>query len=238
MLKTLIVIPTFFERENLSTLLPDLLSSVAGADLLIVDDGSSDGTQELLTELSAFDPRVHSLIRDQKQGLGRAYLAGFAWAVERDYEYVVQMDADHSHRTADLTNLLAQRGRADFIIGSRRVRGGGVRNWGSHRRFLSWAGNLYTRFFLGHRVADWTGGFNVWNIRVLKALLTDDILSQGFIFQVELKYRALKLNFSAIEVPIIFEERREGHSKMSFRIIAEALTQVWRLGSRLSHLSQ
>lgn len=231
------MLPTFFERENLTSLLPDLLRSISAVDFLIVDDGSRDGTIEFLNDLSKTEPRVHSLFRDEKQGLGRAYLAGFAWAVAKGYDYVVQMDADHSHRTADLANLLAQRSRADFIVGSRRVRGGGVRNWGPHRRLLSWAGNRYARFFLGPRVADWTGGFNVWSIRVVKALLENDILSHGFIFQVELKYRALKLNFSAIEVPIIFEERREGHSKMSLRIIVEALAQVWRLATRLSQSS-
>ena len=225
----LVVIPTYNERENLPTLLDRLFEAVPEAHALVVDDGSPDGTGALADERAASDPRVHVLHRTTKDGLGRAYLAGFSWGLERGYDRLVQMDADLSHDPADVPRLLKASESADFALGSRYVEGGGTVNWGLFRRALSRGGSLYARTILGLPYQDLTGGFKCWNRRVLEAIDLPSIQSNGYSFQIEMTYRALRRGFRATEVPIVFTDRVDGVSKMSKKIVVEAVGMVWRL---------
>ncbi|MBX9767433.1 MAG: glycosyltransferase, partial [Bdellovibrionales bacterium] len=178
-------------------------------------------------EISKKDRRVHLLTRLEKQGLGRAYIAGFEWGLQKEFDFIQEMDADFSHRPEDLRKILNSMGEADFLVGSRYVPGGGPVNWGLGRKILSRGGSLYSRLILGFPLNDWTGGFNGWHSHVLRQIGLSTITSNGYSFQIELKYRALKAGFRSKEVPIIFEERRVGQSKMSGDIVREALTRVW-----------
>lgn len=229
----LICIPTYNEAENVTRIVPAVLEAVPEAHVLVVDDSSPDGTGALADELAAGDERVHVLHRAGKEGLGRAYLAAFAWALERDYEYVFEFDADFSHDPKYLPGFVAELSRgADVVVGSRRVRGGGVENWGLARRFISWGGSLYARAILGPRrvpVRDLTGGFNGFRRRVLEHMDLEAVTSTGYCFQIELKYRALRQGFRVVERPIVFPDRVRGVSKMSGDIFREAVVQVWRL---------
>ncbi len=211
-------------------LIPEILRCVPTAEVLVVDDGSPDGTAQAVQEMAEMFPGVHLLKRSSKEGLGRAYVAGFQWALEKGFDWIVQMDADHSHRPQDLQSLLAEiaRGR-DFVVGSRWIHRGRIANWSWWRWLLSAAGNFYARMLLGWGLHDWTGGFNVWSAKVLRGVELPALMAQGYAFQIELKYRALRLNFKGFEVPILFEERKLGQSKMSSFIIVEALKHVWRL---------
>jgi dolichol-phosphate mannosyltransferase len=226
---TLIVIPTYNEKENLPTLTDRLRAGVSEAHLLVVDDGSPDGTGALADALAAQDDHVHVLHRDSKDGLGRAYIAGFTWGLDRGYDVLVQMDADLSHDPADVPKLLAAVHTADFALGSRYVPGGGTVNWGLFRRALSRGGSLYARTILGLPHHDLTGGFKCWNRRVLEAIDLPSIRSNGYSFQIEMTFRALRKGFHAVEVPIVFTDRVDGVSKMSKRIVVEAIGMVWRL---------
>ncbi|MEK6555606.1 MAG: glycosyltransferase, partial [Bdellovibrionota bacterium] len=183
----------------------------------------------VVAELQSKFENIHLLKREKKAGLGQAYRAGIDWARQYSYGHIIQMDADSSHRPVVLEKIMAALSKFDFVVGSRRVPDGGVRNWEWYRRFLSWAGSFYASQVLGYNIKDWTGGFNGWNRRVLDRMDYQNCSSQGYSFQIEMKLKALRLNFSSVEVPIIFEERRAGHSKMSFSIIIEALQQVWYL---------
>ena len=225
----LVVIPTYNERENLPVLLDRLFAAVPDAHALVVDDGSPDGTGALADERAASDPRVHVLHRTSKDGLGRAYLAGFSWGLSRGYDRLVQMDADLSHDPADVPRLLAAASAADFALGSRYVDGGGTVNWGLLRRILSRGGSLYARTILGLPHHDLTGGFKCWNRRVLEAIDLPSIQSNGYSFQIEMTFRALRRGFRAVEVPIVFTDRIDGVSKMSKRIVVEAVGMVWKL---------
>ena len=224
---TLVVIPTYDERAALPGTLERLRRAVPAAHVLVVDDASPDGTGEWAQEVSRTDPAVHVLHRPGKQGLGPAYLAGFAWGLEQGYEQLVEMDADASHRPEQLPSLLegVRRG-ADLAIGSRWVPGGAVHDWPAHRRLLSRGANLYVRALMGLGVADATAGFRVFRAELLERLMEGEIASQGYCFQVDMTRRARDLGAVIAEVPIDFDERTEGASKMSSRIVREALVKV------------
>ncbi len=226
-MKKLIVIPTFNERENITELIKVIFLVVPDVHILVVDDGSPDKTADAVHQLQNHDPRIHLLERTSKNGLGKAYIAGFKWALDKGYDFITEMDADWSHPPHFLKNMFLESARADFVIGSRYVKGGGSVNWTFLRRLISRFGSLYARTILQVPIFDFTGGFNGWHSRVLKAIDLDQISSDGYSFQIEIKYRAAQKGFKFIEFPIIFEERREGQSKMSGAIIREAMWKVW-----------
>lgn len=219
---TLIIVPTYNERESLALLIPALLKTYPKIDMLVVDDGSPDGTGDFAESLSEKTGRVSVLRRPGKQGLGTAYIAGFRYALGRGYERVVQMDADLSHRPEDLRLLLEGSESADLVIGSRNVLGGRVENWPLLRRIVSKGGSFYARTLLGLPVRDCTSGFKCFRRSVLEALDLDEIESNGYGFQVEMDYLAYKAGFKLLEVPIVFPDRENGSSKMSWRIFLEA----------------
>lgn len=225
----LIVVPTYQEHANIVHHVTEVFREQPYVSMLIVDDNSPDGTALRVRELQPRFPELHLLQREKKEGLGRAYIAGFEWGLKNGYDYLIQMDADGSHRPQDLGKILNELVKYDFVVGSRRTSGGEVRNWEWYRRLLSWGGNMYAALLLNTSIGDWTGGFNGWSRKVLETMNFRACHSQGYSFQIEMKLRALRLNFVGFEVPIIFEERREGVSKMSLAIITEALHQVWRL---------
>jgi dolichol-phosphate mannosyltransferase len=224
--RVLVVIPTYNERENLPGTIDRTLAAVPAAHILVVDDASPDGTGALADERAARDGRVHVLHRPGKAGLGAAYVAGFRWALERDYDAVVEMDADGSHAPEQLPDLLAALARADLVLGSRWVPGGAVVDWPKHRELLSRGGNAYTRLMLGLPVRDATGGYRVYRRAVLERLDLADVASQGYCFQVDLVWRAWQAGFTVTEVPIRFVERVAGASKMNRAIVSEALWRV------------
>lgn len=228
-MKTLVIIPTYNERENITAILPAVLACGRPVEILVVDDNSPDGTASIVIEMMNKDPRIHLLSRPGKQGLGKAYLAGFDWGLARGYEALIEMDADFSHRPQDLPALIDGLNGADFAVGSRYVEGGGTVNWGLLRKIISRGGGFYSRLILGYPLNDWTGGFNAWKRQVLEGIGLSTVMSNGYSFQIELKYKALKQKFRGVEVPIIFEDRRVGQSKMSFKIVIEAFYRVWLL---------
>lgn len=228
-MKTLVIFPTYNEKENIEAIVSAILQQLPHLHVLVVDDGSPDGTGQIVKNMIANNGNIHLIENTGKGGLGKAYLQAFQWAIENDYEACVQMDADFSHRPVDLVQLVQALPNTDFAIGSRYVEGGGTTNWAWYRKLISIFGSLYSRMILGYPVHDWTGGFNAWNIRVLKKLALKDVRSEGYSFQIEMKYRALKNGFKVTEVPITFDERREGASKMSFKIVIEAFYRVWQI---------
>jgi dolichol-phosphate mannosyltransferase len=222
-----VVLPTYNEADNLERLTGAVLAKLPdAARVLIVDDNSPDGTGEIADRLAKADERIAVLHRERKEGLGPAYIAGFRRALSEGAELIAEMDADFSHDPEHLPELLAAAENADLVIGSRYVPGGGVREWGPLRRFISRGGSAYARTALGVRVRDLTGGFKVFRREVLEAIGLDTIASRGYAFQVETTYRALKAGYSVVEVPIVFWDRRAGSSKMSKAIVAEA---IWRV---------
>lgn len=224
-MKYLIIIPTYNERENIGVLLDKIKElTFFDVDILVVDDNSPDQTGELVKSRQQNQANLFLLARPGKQGLGAAYQAGFDWGLKNNYDVLIQMDADLSHDPRYLPRLISRIRSNDFVIGSRYVCQGGTEGWGILRRWLSVAGNLYARLILGMDIKDFTGGFNAWRAEVLKKIGWEDIHSNGYSFQIELKYRAAQNGFSYSEIPIIFTERRTGQSKMDFRIIKEA---VW-----------
>ena len=229
----LIIVPTFNERDNVERVASEFLAPVDGAELLFVDDASPDGTGEIIDQIVARDPRVHVLHRTGKLGLGTAYLEGFRWALDRGYRLVAEMDADFSHDPRYLPALveLARTG-ADVAVGSRYVEGGGTINWGIGRQAISRAGGRYARTVLGLDVRDLTSGFVVYRREALERLDLDQVRSNGYSFQIEMKYRAHLAGLRIAEVPIVFEDRRVGQSKMSRAIVMEALWMVWKLRLR------
>jgi dolichol-phosphate mannosyltransferase len=230
MSSALVCIPTYNERDNLEGIVQAVLAADSRTDVLVVDDNSPDGTGQLADALVAREPRVHVLHRQRKEGLGRAYLAAFGWALQRPYSYVLEMDADWSHPPRYLPGLLdrAQAG-VDLVLGSRYVPGGGTVNWGWARRAISRGGSLYARGILGLPVRDLTGGFKCFRRQVLESIDLAAVKSTGYAFQIELTYRTYRKGFRVEEMPIVFEDRRVGQSKMSRRIVVEALTMVWKL---------
>lgn len=228
-MKTLIVVPTYNESENIRNLIPSILQVRPDVEILVVDDNSPDGTAGIVREMQKNNPHLHLLLREKKQGLGRAYVAGFNWGLERGFETLVEMDADFSHRPVDLAKILTEMNGYDFIVGSRWVSGGATENWGLMRKFISKGGSLYARGILGYPIQDWTGGFNAYRAHTLRAIGLDRVQSEGYSFQIELKFRALKHGFKGLEVPILFADRKAGHSKMSSKIVLEALYRVWKI---------
>ncbi|MGG7509795.1 polyprenol monophosphomannose synthase [Plantibacter sp. YIM 135249] len=232
--RPIVIIPTYNEVENLRPIVERTLAN-PGIDILVVDDDSPDGTGRLADELAATEPRIHVFHRAVKDGLGGAYLVGFAWALARGYDAIVEMDADGSHHPEDLPRLLGLLGRHDLALGSRWVPGGEVENWPLHRLLLSRGGNVYTRLALGIGVADATGGFRAFRADALRTIDLDEVSSQGYCFQVDLLWRALQHGLSVVETPITFTERVTGESKMSGGIVTESLCKVtaWGLQRRV-----
>ena len=228
--RAIVVIPTYNEAGNLPQIVPKVLAQDPRLEILVVDDNSPDGTGRLADELAGADGRVHVLHRAKKDGLGSAYRAGFAWALARDYEYVFEMDADHSHDPHHLPELLAAAADADLVLGSRYLNGRvTVVNWPMPRLLLSYFANIYARVVTGLRLYDSTGGFKCFRRRVLEAIELDRVTSNGYGFQIEMSFRAWRAGFRIREVPIVFVDRVEGTSKMSGAIIREAIWLVWRL---------
>jgi dolichol-phosphate mannosyltransferase len=225
-----LILPTYNEAQNVEPIVLAVLEQLAGTGrkhtVLVVDDRSPDGTGEIADRLAGEHPEVRVLHRPGKQGLGRAYLAGFEMALANDAELVLEMDADFSHDPADLPRLIAASDAADLVLGSRYVPGGGVENWGRIRRLLSRGGSWYARVLLGVPVRDLTGGFKCFNRRVLEGIDLNGVHANGYGFQIELTYRAVQAGFTVAEVPILFRERREGNSKMTARIALEAVWKV------------
>lgn len=225
----LVIMPTYNERENLPVIAKAVLEQDPRLDLLVVDDNSPDGTGELGDELAATNERINVIHRPEKMGLGTAYIAGFKWALERSYEYVFEMDADHSHDPRYLSDFLQVIQDNDLVLGSRYLRGVNVVNWPMSRLLLSWSANKYARLVTGVPMTDLTGGFKCYRRTVLEALDLDKVKSEGYSFQIEVTSRAWARNFRIKEIPIIFVDRTEGESKMNRRIIWEAVWMVWKI---------
>lgn len=224
-MKTLVVMPTYNEAQSLASTVAGLLTEITGVDVLIVDDNSMDATAAIAESLAGSSPRVSVLHRPIKQGLGPAYLDGFRYAFSKQYQIVVEMDADGSHQASDLQRILLATSDADLVIGSRWIDGGRVQNWPFSRLFLSRIGNLYARVMLGTEISDMTSGFRAYQASFLQNLIATPVSSQGYSFQVELAYRASKTGVVR-EVPITFIERTEGRSKMTLGIVIEALAKI------------
>jgi len=225
-MSTVVIIPTYNEIESLPRQVAGVRATVPDADILVVDDASPDGTGDWAQERTDHDAQVYVLHRTAKQGLGVAYRAGFAWALERGYDVIVEMDADGSHRVEDLPKLLAHASENDLVIGSRWVPGGEVENWPTHRKFLSTNANRYVRLALGIGVKDATAGFRAYSADMLRKLDLDTVESHGYCFQIDMTWRTILAGGTVREVPITFVERDLGASKMSGSIIREALTKV------------
>jgi dolichol-phosphate mannosyltransferase len=228
--KGIVIVPTYNERENITRIVPLILAQDSRLEVLVVDDNSPDGTGILVDEMSAADPRVHVLHRSEKAGLGKAYLAGFKWALAEPYNYIFEMDADFSHDPSHLPEFLAAIKTSDLVLGSR-YRDGKVTvvNWPIMRLLLSYAANIYARAVTGLKLWDTTGGFKCFRREVLEAIPLDDVRSNGYAFQIEMSFRAWKKKFRICEIPIVFHDRTEGESKMSKHIVREAIWMVWRL---------
>lgn len=231
-MKGLVVIPTYNERDTVDAILDAVLRLSLGLDILLVDDNSPDGTAQRIKERAASDSRIKLIERPGKMGLGTAYVAGFKHAIANGYDVVFEMDADFSHDPADLPRLLEQIKDHDFVLGSRYVNGISVVNWPLRRLLLSYFASKYTRVITGMPIKDPTGGFKCFRIEVLKAIDLDRVKSGGYSFQIEMNFKAWKKGFRWVEVPIIFVDRRVGHSKMSRAIVREAVLMVWKLRLR------
>jgi dolichol-phosphate mannosyltransferase len=230
--RTLVIVPTYNEADNITTLVAAIVQATPAVDILFVDDNSQDGTQDKIALMQhQYGPKVHLLSRAGKLGLGTAYIAGFRWALTRRYHVIVQMDADLSHDPAHLPRFLTLLESSDVVVGSRYVDGGGTRHWSMVRRCISKAGALYARWLLGLPIQDPTGGYNVWHRRVLEAIDFEAVQSAGYAFQIECKYHAYRAGFRIVEAPIVFVDRRVGASKMSSRIVLEAVLRTWQLRS-------
>ncbi len=232
MKKPLVITPTYNERENIESFLRAVLDALPGSHVLVVDDASPDGTGELVEGAMLREPRIHLLRRKKKEGLGRAYVAGFRWALARDFSHILQMDADFSHDPADLPRLLAESERFDLVIGSRYNGGVRVLNWPLRRLCLSYGASLYVRILTGLPVMDPTGGFKCFRREVLDAIDLSTIAADGYGFQIEMTHTAWRLGFSLREIPIVFADRTAGTSKMSLAIAWEAIGLVLRLAFR------
>jgi dolichol-phosphate mannosyltransferase len=226
---TLVIIPTYNERENLPTMAERLAKLPTPVDLLVVDDNSPDGTGQIADDLAAKNPAIHVLHRAEKNGLGRAYCAGFAWALQRQYEFIMEMDGDFSHNPDDIPRFIEAAKGADLVLGSRYFGGIRVINWPMKRLLLSTCAALYVRIITGMPFTDPTGGFKCFRRRALESIPLDAVRSNGYSFQIELTHKIWQQGMRIAEVPIIFTERFQGCSKMSGRIVEEALLMVWRL---------
>jgi dolichol-phosphate mannosyltransferase len=228
--RALVIVPTFNERENIEKLIERIFAQDSSFEVLVVDDGSPDGTGDIVEAMAAADERVHVLRRGAKLGLGTAYLAGFRWALERDYALIFEMDADFSHDPQHLPEFLEAASSADLVLGSRYRQGKvTIVNWPIQRLMLSYAANVYARAITGMPLWDATGGFKCFRREVLQAIDLDAVHSNGYAFQIEMSFRAWKKGFRITEIPIVFVDRTEGESKMSRAIVREAVWMVWRL---------
>lgn len=229
MTKALVIIPTYDEKENVEAISTAILTVVPDINILFVDANSPDGTGQILDALAARDPRI--IVRHQpgKSGLGRAYIEGFQWALERPYEFIFEMDADFSHNPAEIPNFLKAAEQADLVLGSRYINGIRITNWPLSRLLLSMGGALYVRLITGLPILDPTGGFKCFRRRVLESIDLTRVKSNGYSFQIEMTHSAWTLGFRIVEIPITFEDRRSGYSKMSKKIFREALRMVWLL---------
>ena len=236
--RVLVIIPTYQERENIEGIVGRVLASVPTAHVLVVDDGSPDGTGKIADELADADARVHVLHRTAKAGLGAAYIAGFDWGLDAGYDVLVEMDADGSHAPEQLPRLLGALPEADLVLGSRWIPGGAAVNWPKHREFISRGGSLYTRLVLGVDLRDVTGGYRAFRREVLEGIGYAGVASQGYCFQIDLARRAIDAGYRVLEVPITFVERERGESKMDSAIVREALVRVtqWGVAHRRAQL--
>ncbi len=225
----LICMPTYNEKDNIRRITAAIFDVVPDVNILIIDDGSPDGTGDIADELASADERIHVLHRSEKAGLGPAYIAGFRWAIDRGYGYIFEMDADFSHQPKYLPGMIAALQEHDVAIGSRYVTGGGTENWGLIRKLISRGGGIYARTILGVKIQDLTAGFIGWRANVLEAIDLDTVEASGYVFQIEMKYRADQRGFKIIELPITFPDRTVGESKMSTSIAMEAITRVWKI---------
>jgi dolichol-phosphate mannosyltransferase len=228
--RALVIVPTYNERQNIEKLVESVLAQDRRLEIVVVDDGSPDGTGELVDEIAARNPRVHAIHRPRKMGLGTAYIAGFRWALERKYDLVFEMDADFSHDPNHLPQFLEAARDADLVLGSRYRHGKvTVVNWPIARLILSYSANIYARAVTGMPLYDATGGFKCFRREVLEAIDLNDVRSNGYAFQIEMSFRAWRRGYRIVEIPIVFVDRTEGESKMSKKIIREAVWMVWRL---------
>lgn len=230
--KSVVIIPTYDERDNVGPIAQAVFAAVSSTDILFVDDNSPDGTGQLLDQMAAADPRIHVLHRPGKQGLGRAYIAGFKWALARDYVFIFEMDADFSHSPTELPNFLKTMESADLVLGSRYIGGIRVMNWPLSRLLLSTGASAYVRLVTGLPIYDPTGGFKCFRRTVLEAIDLDRVTSNGYSFQIEMTHNAWMKGFRIQEIPIVFEDRRLGYSKMRLGIAREAFIMVLRLAAR------
>lgn len=233
-MRTLVLIPTYNERENIEDVVTRVRAAAPQVDLLVLDDNSPDGTGEIADRLAAADPQVQVLHRQGKEGLGRAYIAGFRWGLEHGYDVLVEMDADGSHLPEQLPSLLEPLAdpQVALVIGSRWVPGGAIVNWAQHRKALSAGGNTYIRMLLGMGVRDATAGFRAYRAATLQAIGLDDVASQGYCFQTDLTWRVAQAGLRIVEVPITFVERERGNSKMSRAIVTESMRNITGWGVR------
>lgn len=228
--RAVVIVPTYNERENIARLVEAVLSQSDQVDVLVVDDGSPDGTGQIVDELASANPRIHILHREKKLGLGTAYVAGFRWALEREYEFVFEMDADFSHDPGHIPQFLESIANADLVIGSRYREGRvTVVNWPIGRLLLSYFANVYARAVTRLHIFDLTAGYKCFRRKVLEAIDLNDVRSNGYAFQIEMHFRVWRKGFRIVEIPIVFVDRSEGTSKMSRRIVREAVWMVWRL---------
>ncbi len=230
--RALVIVPTYNESRNLPRIVPEILAQDPRLEVLVVDDNSPDGTGAMAADMAARNPRIHVLHRAAKEGLGRAYLAGFRWALERPFDYVFEMDADFSHDPKFLPRFLDAIAHADLVIGSRYKTGVNVINWPMSRLLLSYFANVYARVVTGMPLSDATGGFKCFRRRVLEAVDLGRVRSNGYAFQIEMSFRAWKKGMRLAEIPIVFVDRVEGQSKMNKRIVREAVWMVWWLRLR------
>jgi dolichol-phosphate mannosyltransferase len=226
-LRALVCLPTYNEQDNVVPMTEAILAATPDVDVLIIDDNSPDGTGQLADGIAAREPRVKVLHRAGKEGLGKAYLAGFEWALGHGYALILEMDADFSHDPKYLPGMLEAARSADLVLGSRNIPGGGTVNWGVGRKIISRGGSFYARTILGIPVRDLTGGFKCFHRKVLESIDLPTVECSGYAFQIELTFRALRRGFRVVEFPIVFVDRRVGQSKMSKRIVLEALGKVW-----------
>ena len=228
-MKTLIISPTYNERKNVATLVHEVFDRNADYHMLIIDDSSPDGTSEIIRDLQSTYPNLYLEVRKKKCGLGHAYIFGFKWALSRDYETIIQMDADMSHHPKEIKHMIKLLNLNDLVIGSRYINGVSVVNWPIRRLVISYGANLYSRFATGMPLKDATGGYKAWSRRVLESIDFDKVRSSGYSFQIEMNFRAWLKGFKLYEHPIIFIDRTIGESKMSRAIMFEAVWMVWRL---------
>lgn len=227
--KIVIVVPTYNEAENVQLIIPEILDAVPQADVMVVDDSSPDGTGEIVSAMAARDARIKLFSRKGKEGLGKAYIAGFKKCLADGYDIIIQMDCDFSHKPSYLKDMLAQIEQYDLVLGSRYIKGGGTTDWALYRQFLSRGGNFYARTILGIPFSDLTGGFKCWRRKVLESIDLDSIAAAGYAFQMEMTFRSFKKGFKVKEIPIIFPDRTKGESKLGGDIFWESLGIPWKI---------